>query len=159
MSALTNPRQNAGPPIAVSPERLIAEVIAVTRRLGELLEEETALLKRPGIPKLDHIVPEKLKLTARYDSLMQIMRLQPPAELQREPAAPALTTALRRLDTLARANAASVDLHLKATRRVLDLVARAARRATTPTFTYGKQRLGYGARSERHPSIAVNRVL
>jgi hypothetical protein len=146
-------------PISVTPERLITELTAVTQRLCELMEQEIGLLKAPGIPKLDHIVPEKLKLSARYDSLMQLARLHPVADMRREPAAAALAQSLQRLGALARDNAASVDLHLKATRRVLDLVARAARRATTPNFTYGKQRLGYGARSERHPSIAVNRVL
>ncbi|MEI9983017.1 MAG: hypothetical protein WDN69_07265 [Aliidongia sp.] len=146
-------------PIALSSPRLLTELIAVTDRLCELLEQETAVLKAPGLPKLDHIVPEKLKLSARYDSLMQVARLQPPGELKAEPEAPRLAQSLTRLQSLAQDNAKSVDIHLKATRRVLDLVARAARRATTTNFTYGKQRLGYGIRSERHPSISINRVL
>jgi hypothetical protein len=146
-------------PISLAPHRLIAELVAVTDRLCVLLEQETALLKAPGIPKLGHIVPEKLKLSARYDSLMQLALLQPAGSLRGEPEAPRLAEALQRLRALAVDNARSVDVHLRATRRVLDLIARAARRATTTTFTYGKQRLGYGIRSERHPSISVNQVL
>ncbi|MEA2757159.1 MAG: hypothetical protein QOJ54_3448 [Aliidongia sp.] len=146
-------------PIRLTADRLLSELVAVTNRLSELIEQETARLKAPGLPKLDDIVPEKLKLTARYDALMQIMRQQPGIDLRNEPAAPDLAISVRRLGTLAQVNAQAVDIHLKATRRVLDLVARAARRATTANFTYGKERLGYGARSERHPSITVNRVL
>ena len=156
MSALPRP---APAPVPVDSGRLVAELIAVSDRLCALMEQETALLKAPGLPKLDAIVPEKLKLSARYDSLMQLARMQPPGNLKSEADAPRLTESLTRLQSLARDNAKSVDMHLKANRRVLDLVARAARRATTTTFTYGKQRLGYGIRSERHPSIAVNRVL
>jgi hypothetical protein len=137
-------------PIRLTADRLLSELVAVTNRLSDLIEQETVRLKAPGLPKLDDIVPEKLKLTARYDALMQIMRQQPGIDL---------AISVRRLGTLAQVNAQAVDIHLKATRRVLDLVARAARRATTADFTYGKERLGYGARSERHPSITVNRVL
>jgi hypothetical protein len=146
-------------PIRLAPERLLSELVAVTDRLSELIEQETIRLKAPGLPRLDDIVPEKLKLAARYDALMQIMRQPPGLDLRNEPDAPGLAISVRRLGTLAEANARAVDIHLKATRRVLDLVARAARRATTANFTYGKERLGYGARSERHPSITLNRVL
>jgi hypothetical protein len=146
-------------PILLQPAKLLAELVAVSDRLSVLIAEETALLRAPGLPKLDHIVPEKLRLTARYDTLMQIMRQQPAAALQGQPQGPDLARSIERLGVLARDNAKAVDIHLKATRRVLELVARAARRATTANFTYGKQRLGYGARSERHPSISVNRVL
>jgi hypothetical protein len=146
-------------PILLLPEKLLAELVAVSDRLSVLIAEETAILKAPGLPKLDCIVPEKLRLTARYDTLMQIMRQQPATELRSQPQAPELARSIERLGGLARDNAKAVDIHLKATRRVLELVARAARRATTANFTYGKQRLGYGARSERHPSISVNRVL
>jgi hypothetical protein len=147
------------PPIQLSLDRLVLELIAVSERLAELMAAETTVLRAPGLPKLDRIVPEKLKLAARYDTLMQLARLQPKEEFAQDANAARLGQAIRRLDGLARDNAAAVEIHLKATRRVLDLVARAARRATTTNFTYGKQRLGYGARSERHPSIAVNRVL
>ncbi|MGB8844030.1 MAG: hypothetical protein WCC64_23515 [Aliidongia sp.] len=146
-------------PILLSPDRLLAELVAVTDRLAVVIEQETARLKAPGLPKLGDIVPEKLKLAARYDALMQIVRQQPATDLRSQPAAPDLALSVRRLDRLARVNAQAVDIHLKATRRVLELVARAARRATTANFTYGKERLGYGARSERHPSITLNRVL
>jgi len=146
-------------PIVLSSARLLAELVTVTNRLCVLMEQETALLKAPGLPRLEHIVPEKLKLSARYDGLMQMLRMQPAISLQNEPDAPRLAESAKRLNALARDNAKSVDIHLKATRRVLELVARAARRATTANFTYGKERLGYGARSERHPSITVNRVL
>lgn len=146
-------------PITISGARLLAELVAVTTRLSELLEQENRLLEAPGLPKLDHIVPEKLKLSARYDGLMQVLRLQPHIDLKSEPEAPRLAEAVARLGRLAKVNAKTVDIHLKATRRVLDLVAHAAKKATTTTFTYGKERLGYGARCERHPSIAVNRVL
>ena len=156
MSALPKPIPT---PTPVEPGRLVAELIVVTDRLCTLMAEETALLKAPGLPKLDGIVPEKLKLSARYDSLMQLARMQPPGQLKSEPDAPRLAETLARLQRLAQDNALTVDVHIKANRRVLDLVARAARRATTTTFTYGKQRMGYGIRSERHPSVAVNRVL
>jgi|GEM_PF-4141166 hypothetical protein len=146
-------------PILLSPGRLFAELVVVTNRLGELMAEEIALLRVPGLPRLDHIVPEKLKLAARYDALMRLMRQQPGIERSACLEAPGLAPSVKRLGELARANAKAVDIHLKATRRVLELVARAARRATTANFTYGKERLGYGARSERHPSITVNRVL
>lgn len=156
MSALPKP---SPAPTPVEPGRLVAELIAVSDRLCALMEQETAVLKAPGVPKLDAIVPEKLKLSARYDSLMQLARLQPPGQLKGEPDAPRLAETLTRLQSLAQDNAQVVDIHMKANRRVLDLVARAARRATTTTFTYGKERMGYGIRSERHPSVAVNRVL
>lgn len=146
-------------PIQLSLDRLVLELIAVSERLAELMAAETAALRAPGLPKLDQIVPEKLKLAARYDALMQLARQQPKEEFGQDANAARLAQAIRRLQGLAQDNAAAVEIHLKATRRVLDLVARAARRATTTNFTYGKQRLGYGARSERHPSIAVNRVL
>jgi flagellar biosynthesis/type III secretory pathway chaperone len=155
MSALPKPVPT--PP--VEPGRLVAELIVVTDRLCVLMAAETALLKSPGLPKLDAIVPEKLKLSARYDSLMQVARMQPPGQLKNEADAPRLAATLARLQSLAQDNAKTVDVHIKANRRVLDLVARAARRATTTTFTYGKQRMGYGIRSERHPSVSVNRVL
>jgi len=157
MSALPKPASPAAPPVELG--RLIAELIAVSGRLCDLMEQETAMLKTPGLPKLDNIVPEKLKLSARYDSLMQVARMQPAGQLKSEPDAPRLAETLTRLQSLAQDNAKIVDIHLKANRRVLDLVARAARRATTTTFTYGKGRMGYGIRSERHPSVAVNRVL
>ena len=156
MSALPKPTPM---PVPVEPGRLVAELIIVSDRLCALMEQETAVLKAPGIPKLDAIVPEKLKLSARYDSLMQLAHMQPPGSLKGEPDAARLAETLTRLQSLAQDNAKSVDIHLKANRRVLDLVARAARRATTTTFTYGKERLGYGIRSERHPSITVNRML
>lgn len=141
------------------PAHLVAELIAVSNRLSELLVQETGLLRAPGLPAIDDIVPEKLKLTARYDILMRTLQKRPTIDLKVDPEARQLAHSVERLGILARDNAVAIDLHLKATRRVLDLVARAARKATQPTFTYGKQRLGYGARSERHAAIAVNRVL
>jgi len=75
-------------PIVLSSARLLAELVTVTNRLCVLMEQETALLKAPGLPRLEHIVPEKLKLSARYDGLMQMLRMQPAISLQNEPDAP-----------------------------------------------------------------------
>jgi hypothetical protein len=141
------------------PPHLVAELLAVSDRLAELLARETTILRSPGIPDINAIVPEKLKLTARYDIMMRTLQKRRSIDLSMDPDAPKLAGSIERLSLVARDNAKAIDIHMKATRRVLDLIARAARRATQPNFTYGKQRLGYGVRSERHAAITVNRVL
>jgi hypothetical protein len=146
-------------PNEAPPAHLVSELLAVSNRLADLLVRETAILRSPGVPDINGIVPEKLKLTARYDILMRTIQKRRSIDLQLDLDAPLLAQSVERLAGLARDNAKAIDLHLKATRRVLDLIARAARKATQPNFTYGKQRLGYGARSQRHAAIAVNRVL
>ena len=151
----------APPPVRDEPPppHLVAELVAVSARLTDLLTRETAILRAPGVPNLDAIAPEKLKLTARYDILMRSLHQRRTIDLRLDADAPELVRSVERLNGVARDNAQAIDLHLKATRRVLELIARAARKATQPNFTYGKQRLGYGARSERHAAITVNRVL
>ncbi|HVJ51111.1 MAG TPA: hypothetical protein VM689_01525 [Aliidongia sp.] len=141
------------------PPHLVAELLAVSDRLAGLLVRETEILRAPGIPDVTAIAPDKLKLTARYDILMRAVHQGSTIDLRQDPDAAKLAASLERLNGLARDNAKAIDLHLKATKRVLELIARAARKATQPNFTYGKQRLGYGARSERHAALSVNRVL
>lgn len=138
---------------------LVLELIAVTDRLNELLAAETALLGAPGVPDITGLVPEKSKLAVRYDLLSQALVRQPAALVAGLPEASRLGEAVRRLGRLAQDNARAVSTHIGATRRVVELVSRAAHKASQPSFSYGKQRLGYGARSGRNAAIAVNRVL
>jgi len=111
------------------------------------------------VPDLSQISPEKSNLAVRYEGMMHRLALHPPTAIRATNHGQLLAASIRRLDALAQDNAKAIEIHLTATRRVLDMVARAARKATQPTFSYGTERLGYGVRSPRNAAIAVNQVL
>jgi hypothetical protein len=141
----------------MTPSAVVSELVAVTERLIELIAAETELLQLPEAPDLSAFVPEKSKLSVRYDTLMRDLARFTPAELETASGFAALVDLVGRLSTLAEANAKAIDLRLKATRRVLNIIARAARLATQPTFSYGGgDRIGHGTRI---PAVAINRVL
>jgi flagellar biosynthesis/type III secretory pathway chaperone len=137
----------------------IGELLGVVQRLAEVIEAETAALQRPARPQLDRFVAEKTLLAVRYDTEMRALATRHGETIRQSPHFPALQTTLERLGKLAQANARAIDLQLRATRRVLSIVARAAREATQPSFSYGGDRLGYGQRSPANTAVAVNRVL
>ena len=83
-----------------------------------------------------------------------------PRDVLREtPGFDVLQHGLDGLVQLVEENAKAVEVRIKATRRVMEIIARAAKKATDPTFTYGKGRLGYGVRQPNTAAVAVNRVL
>jgi len=137
---------------------LIGELVRVTRRLTEVIAAETVVLQSRSVPDPSAFVPEKSKLSVRYEGLLRQLTRIPGATLRAAPGFAELEAAVAGLGPLAQANARAIELHIKATRRVLAIVAQAARQATKPTFSYGGKRLGYGTRGQTNPAVAINRV-
>jgi hypothetical protein len=138
---------------------MVAELIAVCERLREVLRAETALLHQQGETNFGVYGEEKSKLVVRYDRLLQALSHVPREVLDETPGFTVLKHGLDGLVDLVQQNAQIIEIRMKATRRVMEIVARAARKATQPTFTYGRERLGYGARQANTAAVAVNRVL
>jgi len=137
----------------------LGELLAVTERLIEVVAAETAVLRGTPPHNLGNLVADKSRLVVRYDTLMRELSQQKSSMAPDRDRFEVLKGSIARLGVLAKENAAAIDLQMKATRRVLDIIARAANKATQPTFTYGTQRLGYGVRSARNSAVSVNRVL
>ena len=138
---------------------LLNALCTLTDDLTALLKKETALLARPVMGELEEIGREKSRLAARHEMIARELASRPVAETRSHPQAARLGQLMRQLGEHARANAKALELHMKANQRVLDVVVRAAREAIQPSFSYGRERLGYGTRGGRSAAVAYNRVL
>jgi flagellar biosynthesis/type III secretory pathway chaperone len=137
---------------------LVPELLGVIDGLVEVLATETEQLAKTGKPAEGNLAANKTKLVLRYETLFQTLASLDPAARAAVPGRERLKPAVERLNGLASANARALDRHIRATQHVLNMVARAARRASQPQFTYGRERIGYGIRSARQSAVAVDRV-
>jgi flagellar biosynthesis/type III secretory pathway chaperone len=149
----------ARPAAELATADLVAELAGITRNLVDIVQAETLALSEPQVPDLEAFVRAKTTLSVRYDGLMRELAIRPPEAIRDAPALPALRETMTVLGKATEANRRTIELHLRATRRVLSVVARAARQATEPTFTYGRERLGYGSRNPASAAVAFNRVM
>jgi hypothetical protein len=138
---------------------LFPALLEVSGELAAIVAAETDLLESQPAPDLTRIVPEKTRLTVRFDALLRLISGMSPEAIKAQPEAPDLALAIKHLDILARRNAKAIERRLLANKRAIGVLAEAARQATLPTFSYGRERLGFGARSGRPSAVAVNRVL
>ncbi len=137
---------------------LVPELLGVIEGLVEVLAAETDQLAKTGKPAEGNLAASKTKLVLRYETLFQTLAALDPTERSAVPGRERLKPAIERLNGLASANARALDRHIRATQHVLNMVARAARRAAQPQFTYGRERMGYGIHSARQSAVAVDRV-
>ena len=146
--------------MAVAAERIVG-LIDITERLGEVVEQETSLLKQRRPDQIGHLLPTKTQLGAAYEEELTIigrnrdyLMKEAPREMGQLQAV--VSRFRKTLDEHGRVLAAAKVVTERMVRNISDEVARRDR----PEAGYSRYaRQARPSRTSRPVSLAVNQVI
>jgi hypothetical protein len=136
----------------------IEDLIMITDRLADVLERENDALLNRRNSELHELLDEKVTLSRVYETRMQVIAEKPEilADIDAD-VRERLTHLGERIDALMEDNRKLLKTAIDANRRVVDLIAEAARGAAPGPGTYGAQgSTSQNARRTESQSVSIS---